>query len=315
MSVFTTVSTDELSAFLRDYDLGALTGMRGTTSGVENTNYFVSTTAGEYVLTLFESTPAEDLPFFIGVMDHLAAHDVPSPAPYPDRNGRFLRTLNGRPAIVVRRLHGAAVETPGAAQLAQVGDYLSRIHLSGAGEKYQRNDPRGVQWRAMQIERLRPVLARDEFTALQREVELQAAIDDSVLPCGILHADLFRDNVLFSGHVLSGILDFYYACSGSYLYDLAVTINDWCFDDHDAWHTERCGELLSNYQARRTLNDAEWRMLPLMLRRAALRFLLSRLGDWHFPREGELIQKKDPARFRRILALHQSYPDLISAAD
>lgn len=305
MSVYTRVSRDELSTFLRGYSVGELVDFEGISAGIENTNYFVNTTAGSYVLTLFEQHPAEELPWFLDLMHHLSAKGVPSADPIADQAGNFLLHLCGKPAALVQRLRGKHVPTPNQAQCRAIGLVLAELHIAGQSFTATRSDGRSPSWAEHAGKQLLPKLPAAEQRQLQTELQAQAACQWHELPSGVIHADLFHDNALFEGNHVSGVIDFYYACNGQWLYDLAVVVNDWCSQEDGDIDTVRCHAFLEGYQEQRTLSPAEQAAWPMMLRRAALRFWLSRLQDQYSPREGELTQIKDPAVFGRILAAHQ----------
>ena len=303
MSVYTTVELQQLEAFLLAYDLGALIGYQGISDGVENTNYFVTTTGGRYVLTLFESIGFDDLPYYLDLMAFLAEHGVPSAHPLPDRQGAYLHILKSKPAALVQRLPGASVTDPNLQQCRAIGEALGHLHVKGLTFAGQRDHTRGPHWRSQTAEQLLPFLNAEDAALLQAEVKFQAQFTRSGLPWGVIHADLFRDNALFSGDRLTGIIDFYYACNSVLLYDLAVTVNDWCFLDN-MLDAENTLAILSAYHANRPLQANEHTNWPAMLRVAALRFWLSRLQDQFFPRSGALTQIKDPNEFKRILRAH-----------
>lgn len=306
MSVFTPVSHAQLQRFLRRYDLGPLLGLQGIGEGVENTNYFVDTTDGRWVLTLFERLNPRDLPFFLGLMEHFARHRLPCPRPVADQDGRLLGRLNRRPATLVRRLSGQSVLFPTTTQCAAVGKLLGDLHLAARRYSARCRNSRGPSWRAATARKLLPRAGRADAELIRSELAAQAGLDMSRLPQGVIHADLFRDNVLFVGPKLSGVIDFYYACNDALLYDLAVTVNDWCFTPTGRYRPARAEALLKAYQRRRKLTAAEWKAWPLTLRAAAFRFYLSRLHDWTFRRKGDVVHVKDPAEYRRILEHHRS---------
>ncbi len=301
MSVYTPVGRAELESFLRHYDLGALVDFEGISAGIENTNYFVTTTAGEFVLTLFEALSAEELPYFLDLMAYLAEHGVPSAHPMPDEQGRYLRTLNGKPAALVRRLPGHNVEAPNPVQCAELGKAVGHMHVVGQDFPGRRDNPRGPHWWAETAAKVLPRLAPDAARLLEAELAFQRQHAHDALPRGVIHADLFRDNALFVGDRLTGIIDFYYACNDVLLYDVAVTVNDWCTTDTGELDSPRLDAFLDAYRQERDFTAAERAAWPVMLRAAALRFWLSRLQDQLFPREGELTHIKDPDVFRQIL--------------
>ena len=287
--------------------MGGLVGFEGITTGVENTNYFVDTGAGRWVLTLFERQRHEDLPYFLNLMAHLADHGVPSPRPVADREGEFLRWLNDRPAALVQRLSGASVTRPDIVHCRAVGGVLADLHRVGASFKGYRASCRGPAWWEQTGRELLPRLDPDDAALLRDELAFQARFRHVRLPSGVIHADLFRDNVLFEGTRLSGLIDFYFACNDVLLYDLAVTVNDWCVQLDGAFDDSRVHALVHAYAQRRPLTTDETEAWPVLLRAAALRFWLSRAYDWHFPRDGEMIDARDPEPFKRLLLLHRGH--------
>lgn len=301
MSVYTTVERDELEEFLRHYRLGELVDYEGISAGIENTNYFVTTSRGQYVLTLFEALSAEELPYFLDLMAHLAEHKVPSAHPMPDEQGRYLRTLNGKPAALVVRLAGHSVEAPSTDQCAELGRSVGHMHVVGQAFGNHRKNRRGPHWWLETAREVLPKLSEVETSLLNTELEFQRQHRHDTLPQGVIHADLFRDNALFVGDQLTGIIDFYYACNDVLLYDVAVTVNDWCTRPDGSLDTHRLEAFLTAYQGERRFTDAEHAAWPVMLRAGALRFWLSRLKDMHFPREGEITHIKDPTVFQHIL--------------
>jgi len=301
MSVYTSVSRTQLNAWLAAFDLGELEEFKGIASGIENTNYFVSTSRGRYVLTLFEKLQPDELPFYLGLMTHLSARGIPCPRPIPNRRGDVLGTLCGKPATLVSRLPGRDVEAADASQCAQVGSMLARMHLAGQDYPQTMPNPRGrTWWRAAALEVI-PRMPDDEVRLLEAELVFQSGVDSQALPRGAIHADLFRDNVLFDGAAVGGVIDFYFACTDFLLYDLAITVNDWCLADDSGLDPVRSRALLEAYHSVRPLIAQERAAWPRLLRAGALRFWLSRLFDFHCPRPGELTFAKDPAHFRRVL--------------
>jgi homoserine kinase type II len=314
MAVFTEVSADEASRLLHDLDLGELRALRGIEGGIENTNYFVTSQAGdvtrEWVLTLFERLGFEQLPFYLHLMKHLARRGVPVPDPQGNRDGDILHTVCGKPAALVNRLRGHSELAPKALHCALVGDMLARMHL--AAQDYEREQPnlRGLAWWNQTAAVVLPFLDTAASTLLRSELAYQnhvaASAAYAALPRGPVHADLFRDNVMFdegpAGVELTGFFDFYFAGVDTWLFDIAVCLNDWCIDlatgRHDA---PRAEALLRAYDARRPLQSAERELLPALLRAGALRFWISRLWDFHLPREASMLQAHDPAHFERVL--------------
>lgn len=304
MSVFTTVTEAQLRTWLGNYPLGELIELKGIASGITNTNYFVTTTTGRYVLTLFEKNSAEELPYFLDLMSHLAEHGIPCPAPVRMHDCKSLGILNEKPAALVTCLRGKSLEQPTTRHCAEIGLVLAKMHIAGASFDKTMINPRGRDWRIETAAEILPLMDADTAGLLSRELEYQAGHPAGDLPQGVIHADLFRDNVLFDGDELGGLIDFYYACNDALLYDLAIAVNDWCFEADGCLDASRVDALLAAYQSVRVLTDAEESAWPLMLRIAALRFWLSRLYDFHFPQEGELIHAKDPQHFQHILQCH-----------
>lgn len=301
MSVYTTINDEELIGFLANYQAGMLENFEGIDAGIENTNYFVDTDKGRYVLTIFEQHTAKELRFFLDLTAFLAEHGIPCAHPRPAKQGDYLTELKNKPAALVDRLAGASIDEPNERQCAAVGDVLARMHLVGQDFWQQRGNERGPHWWHETGKALNGHLSESENTLLKQELEFQSAARKLDLPRGIIHADLFRDNVLFIDDRLSGMIDFYYACSDTLLYDVAVTVNDWCCNDDGSLDEERSRALLAAYAAVRPITDNERPAWPVMLRAGALRFWLSRLYDKHFPRPGEITHTKDPDVFRRIL--------------
>ena len=306
MSVFTPVSESQLAAWLKNYSVGALTALEPIAAGIENTNYFVTTSQGRYVLTLFERLPAVELPFYLELMAHLARHGIPCPAPIADLADRYLSSLNSKPATLVTRLAGASLENPGAAECAELGALLARMHLAGRSYGGYVENPRGPKWWRSAAGEVRHALDPARAALLEGELRFQAEHRHPDLPRGAVHADLFRDNALFLGGRISGVFDFYFAGVDCFAYDLAVCVNDWCLvaPERDRRLDEpKALALLGAYHAIRPLEAAERDAWPVMLRAAALRFWLSRLHDKYLPRPGELVKVHDPEHFGDILAL------------
>ena len=307
MSVFTTVTPAQLEVWLRNYSIGTLVDLQGITAGIENTNYFVTTTRGRFVLTLFEKLTPQELPFYLNLMAHLASHGVPSPRPIADQSGALLGELNGKPAALVTFLTGKDLERAGPAQCRQVGAMLADIHVAGRSYRQTMDNPRGPRWWSAVMPELAPFLRADDAQLLREEVRFQSRHRLTDLPRGAIHADLFRDNVLFDGDRVSGVIDFYFACTDALLYDVAITVNDWCVDEKGTLDESLAQELLRGYRASRPFVAEEHAAWPVMLRAGALRFWVSRLYDFHLPRPGELTHAKDPDHFHRILKQHVAY--------
>jgi len=304
MSVFTTVSREQLESWLKHYSIGTLVSFEGIAAGIENTNYFVTTSEGRHVLTLFEKLKAHELPFYLNLQDHLAAKGVPCPRPLRDRAGGFLGELNGKPAALVSFLPGKDVAAPSADQCAQAGALLAAIHAAGQSYDGRMDNPRGSAWWTTVTPEILPLLDAEDAALLRDEIAFQARHDHGKLPRGAIHADLFRDNVLFDRGRISGVIDFYFACTGALLYDVAIAVNDWCLADEGRIESGRAAALLEAYARQRPFTAGERGAWSQMLRAGALRFWVSRLYDFHLPRPGELTHAKDPGHFRQILAGH-----------
>jgi len=301
MSVYTTVEETELQEFLSHYQLGQLVACQGISAGIENTNYFVTTTQGQFVLTLFEQYSYEELPYFLELMAYLNENQVPSAHPCPDNEGHYLRYLNGKPAALVQRLRGKEMRQPTVEQCAVLGQELGHLHVVGCDFPHYRANQRGPSWWHGTGKRLLPYLQGADAALLRSELRFQYGYSAIDLPRGVIHADLFRDNALFEGDKLCGIIDFYYACHDVLLYDVAVTVNDWCSLPDGELDKVRMNALLEGYQEQRPFTDEERRAWGVMLRAAALRFWVSRLKDLHFPRAGEMTHTKNPNEYRDIL--------------
>lgn len=301
MSVFTTVTNDQMKKWLQAYPLGGLVALQGIASGITNTNYFVTTSAGRFVLTLFERNTAEELPYFISLMSHLADHGIPCPKPVANTHGDCLAELNGKPAVLVSCLQGRDIASPSAAHCAEVGRVLAEMHVAGQSFPDSMADPRGKAWRLATAAKVSGFLGHESRTMLETELMRANDMGAEALPKGVIHADLFRDNVLFDDHKVGGVIDFYYACNDVLLYDVAIAVNDWCSNEDATLDDGRVKALLQAYHAVRPLTESEHECWPEMLRVAALRFWLSRLYDLHFPQEGELTHAKEPQHFERIL--------------
>ncbi len=307
MSVFTKITHEELREFLRRYPVGELIGYTGIGEGVENTNYFVDTADGRWVLTIFERLNYADLPFFLGLMDHLARRGLPSALPARTHDHQTLTTLKDKPAALVRRLVGGSVLFPNLEQCRQVGLALGEMHQGALSYEGRCENSRGPAWRAATAAALLPKVDGETRRFIEDELAAQAALDLARLPQGVIHADLFKDNVLFVDDRLSGVIDFYYACNDALLYDVAVTLNDWCFEPDGRFNAARAQALVSAYRGCREFTDAEHAAWALTLRAAAFRFYLSRLYDWVFPRSGDVVHVKDPAQYRRVLEHHRAH--------
>ena len=313
MAVFTPVTEEQAALLMSQLGLGELTELRGIEGGIENTNYFATTDLGDYVLTLFERLNHEQLPFYLYLMKHLAEKGIPVPNPAANSDGDILHTLCEKPAAVVNRLLGKSQLTPDAVHCAAVGAMMARMHL--AGEDYNRSQPnlRGLAWWNDTVPVVLPYLEEDQARLLQSELAFQNHIAQGAayqaLPKGPVHADLFRDNVMFDGEKLTGFFDFYFAGNDTWLFDLSVCMNDWCIDLNSGEHApEKALAMLNAYQEVRPLRSAERQLLPAMLRAGALRFWISRLWDFHLPREASMLKPHDPTHFERVLRARLTSP-------
>jgi len=321
MAVFTEVSPSEAGELVLALGLGELRELRGIQGGIENTNYFLTTDRGDYVLTLFERLTSEQLPFYLHLMKHLAQRGIPVPEPHAlpssaspaNPDGQLLHQLSGKPAAVVDRLRGKSELAPAEAHCAAVGEMLARMHL--AGRDYPRCQPnlRGLAWWNETVPVVLPYLDEPQAALLRSELAYQnhvaAGSAYAALPRGAIHADLFRDNAMFEQGRLTGFFDFYFAGVDSWLFDIAVCLNDWCVDLPAGVHDPvRAAAFLQAYAGVRPLAAAERQLLPAMLRAGALRFWISRLWDFHLPREAAMLQPHDPAHFERVLRERVTHP-------
>ena len=306
MAVFTEVSFDEAAVFLSLLDLGQLQTIKAAAGGIENTNYFVDTDQGHFVLTLFERLTFEQLPFYLHLMKHLAARGIPVPDPTASATGEILHRLKGKPAAVVNKLRGHSELRPTAAHCAAVGDMLARMHLAGLDYPQAQGNLRGLPWWNQTVPSVLPHLTSCQRSLLLSELAYQNHIASSSvyqgLPQGAVHADLFRDNVMFEGAQLTGFFDFYFAGCDTFLFDIGVCLNDWCVDlTSGASAQDRADAFMSAYQQVRPLTPQERSLLPALQRAAALRFWLSRLWDFYLPREAAVLSPHDPTHFERVL--------------
>jgi homoserine kinase type II len=309
MAVYTEVSDDDLAEFIATYNLGGLLSYKGIAEGVENTNYLVHTEKGPYFLTLYEKRVAPaDLPFFLGLMEHLAQAGINCPTPVRDGNGRMLRELAGKPAALVTFLEGVWIRRPQARHCWAVGQAMARLHLAGQSFKLARVNALGLAgWRPLygsfrsRAEEVAPGVS----AIIEQELDHLQANWPADLPRGIIHADLFPDNVFFLGDALSGLIDFYFACNDAFAYDIAATLNAWCFETDHAFNVTKGQALLKGYQSARALTGSERQALPLLARGAALRFLLTRAYDWLHTASDALVSRKDPQEYLRRLRFHR----------
>jgi len=303
MSVYTTVTAADLDAWLARYTVGGLVDLAPIATGIENTNYFVTTEKGRYVLTLYERLPAAELPFYLNLMAHLARAGVEVPAPEPDRTGALFSLLNGKPAGLVTRIEGASVHDPSPAHCALVGAALARLHVASQRYRPRLANRRGLSWWRQTARIVQPFLTAPQRELLTAELEFQAGYAKGALPKGAIHGDLFCNNVLFADGRVAGIIDFGFAATDYFAYDLAITVNDWCRagPGEAALDEARVSALVGAYDEGRPLTEDERARWQGLLRAAALRFWVSRLHDLYLPRPGELTHAHDPVEFERIL--------------
>jgi homoserine kinase type II len=309
VAVYTEVPDDALAAFVAEYDIGAVLSFKGIAEGVENTNYFLHTEAGNFILTLYEKRVNEaDLPFFIHLMEHLAARGLTCPQPLRNRAGESLGRLAGRPAALVTFLEGLSIRRPGPRHCGALGEALARLHEAGRDFGMRRENALSLEgWPPLyeaakaQADGVAPGLAE----RIRSELSYLEAHWPRELPVGVIHADLFTDNVFFIGENLSGIIDFYFACTDFLAYDLAICLNAWCFENDGSFNITKARALLAGYERVRRLEDAEVASLPVLCRGSALRFMLTRLVDWLNVPPGALVKPKDPLEYDRKLAFHR----------
>ena len=311
MAVYTDVAAEDLTKFLAGYELGELLSYKGIAEGVENSNFLVHTGQGHYILTLYEKrVAAGDIPFFLALMEHLAARGITCPQPVKNRNGETLGHLCGRPAAVVTFLDGMWIRRPDPRHCYALGAALARLHLAGADFAPKRRNALSVEgWRPLYEQRS---LARRHRAAGPRQDHRRRARSSGAdtgranLPQGVIHADLFPDNVFFLGNALSGLIDFYFACTDTLAYDVAICLNAWCFEPDHSYNVTKGRELLQGYLRTRPLSPAELDAIPLLARGSAMRFLLTRLTDWLNVPEGALVRPKNPMEYFRKLRFHQT---------
>jgi homoserine kinase type II len=307
MAVYTDVSFEDLEQLLRSYDIGAPLSFKGIAEGVENSNFYLQTDRGAFILTLYEKRvdPA-DLPFYLGLMEHLARRGIVCPQPVPDRNGALSGMLNGRHCAIVTFLTGLSLRRPGAVACGAAGATLARLHLAGADFPLTRANALGpAGWAPLASAcAARADSVEDGLGALIGETLPKLTAAWPRLPAGVIHADLFPDNVLFVNEAVSGVIDFYFACNDMFMYDLAVMLNSWCFEMDGSYNITKGKALIGAYRAARTLDADEIAALPLLMQGAAMRFLLTRLYDWLHHPEGALVRPKDPREYSKKLRFH-----------
>ena len=310
MAVYTDITEDDLRNFLTQYDVGSLTSYKGIAEGVENSNFLLHTTKDPLILTLYEKRVEKfDLPFFLGLMQHLAAKGLSCPLPLPRKDGELLGELSGRPAALISFLEGMWLRKPEAKHCREVGKALAAMHLAGEGFEIKRPNALSVEgWKVLweKSEDRADEVEKGLKDEIRPEIDYLAAHWPKDLPAGVIHADLFQDNVFFLGDELSGLIDFYFACNDLLAYDVSICLNAWCFEKDGAYNVTKGKALLEGYQSVRPLSEAELEALPLLARGSALRFFLTRLYDWLTTPEGALVVKKDPLEYLRKLRFHRS---------
>ncbi|MFJ1307568.1 homoserine kinase [Agrobacterium sp. P15N1-A] len=310
MAVYTDITEDDLRNFLTQYDVGSLTSYKGIAEGVENSNFLLHTTKDPLILTLYEKrVEKNDLPFFLGLMQHLAAKGLSCPLPLPRKDGELLGELSGRPAALISFLEGMWLRKPEAKHCREVGKALAAMHLAGEGFEIKRPNALSVEgWKVLwdKSEARADEVEKGLKDEIRPEIDYLAAHWPKNLPAGVIHADLFQDNVFFLGDELSGLIDFYFACNDLLAYDVSICLNAWCFEKDGAYNVTKGKALLEGYQSVRPLSEAELEALPLLARGSALRFFLTRLYDWLTTPEGALVVKKDPLEYLRKLRFHRS---------
>ncbi len=287
--------------FLECYSVGALLAYHGINEGIENTNYFVDTTKGQFVLTIFEQQSSDNLPYFLKLMAYISDANLPVPTPVPDKQRNYLQELRGKPSVLITRLSGQTIRTATVEQCYMLGRMLATVHLTASNFKHQRANQRGLAWCRDINARVRSCLNLEDADLLDRELRHHNDYPLTDIPAGTIHADLFRDNVLFEHGRLTGLIDFYYACNDKFIYDIAITVNDWCVKPDGRFDLKKYHAFIAAYQQLRTFNKNEQLQWQNALRHAALRFWLSRLYDKHFPRRGHITHTKDPNFIKNIL--------------
>lgn len=314
MSVFTPVSHEELRQWLVGFPAGELVDMQGISAGIDNSNFFVTTTQATYVLTLFERLSEPEIDYYMKLMLHLSNH-IPVAPPVLDNEGRLYRTLNGKKAALITKLPGKNILEPAVKECRMIGDALARLHKAGLEFTQHMPQPRGLGWCLKTADSVKPFLTPQELKELNIETDHHASKQYDALPQGVIHADLFRDNVLFDNGNISGIIDFYFSGEGSLLYDVAIVVNDWCLNPDYTIDMDRYRAFISAYQAVRPFTEAEIALWPDILRLGALRFWLSRLYDKYLPRPGSLVHVHNPDHFRNILQMHAAPSQVLTLAE
>lgn len=301
MSVYTVITETELKQFLTTYDLGELVAFEGISAGIENTNYFVDTSKGRFVLTIFEHHSADELKYFMNIMAFMAEHNIPAAHPAATLSGDYITELKGKPASLVARLQGSGVDSPSEKQCEVIGENLAKFHLASLTFDEHRANDRGLDWMSQTLDIIADHIDGQEKEIISKEITYLSGFEFDKLPAGVIHADLFCDNALFDGNELTGIIDLYYACNFAFLFDLAVLVNEWARKPDHLLDEQKVEKMLNAYQSVRPLTQSEINSWNAAQRLGALRFWLSRLKDKALPREGEMTQIKDPNVFKTLL--------------
>ena len=313
MSVFTSIDSPQLESFLSAFPVKKLIQFKGIEAGITNSNFFVDAQCGYYVLTIVEHESSDDVEWFMHLLAFLHRNNIPCAKPIASETGEYSKTLAGKPATLVERLSGKEITSVSTANCSQIGEVLAQLHVSCLDYSSHRTDSRGPEWRDQTARKIRTKLMPDEKQLLDEKMSAQYAQTMERLPSSVIHADLFRDNVLFDAGKIGGIIDFYYACTGCMLYDLAITFNDWCRDENKSVNQKKAGALLRGYEKIRALETTEREAWPMAVQCAALRFWLSRVHDFHFPCAGVITSVHNPLPFKKILLERSaSYADLTS---
>jgi homoserine kinase type II len=309
LAVYTDIAEDDLKWFLTEYDAGTLLSYKGIAEGVENSNFLLHTSKAPLILTLYEKrVEKSDLPFFLGLMQHLSAGGLSCPLPLPRKDGALLGTLSGRPAALISFLEGMWLRKPEAKHCREVGKALAQMHVAGEGFALTRPNALSLEgWQTLwdkseaRVDEVEPGLQNE----IRSDLNFLRAYWPKDLPAGVIHADLFPDNVFFLGDELSGLIDFYFACNDLLAYDVSICLNAWCFEKDGAYNITKGMQMLEGYQSVRPLSEAEIKALPVLSRGSALRFFLTRLYDWLTTPEGAMVTKKDPLEYLRKLRFHR----------
>ena len=301
MSVFTSVSESEMQSVLKHFDIGTLISLEGIAQGVTNTNYFVTTTQDRFVLTIFEVLTQQELPFYLNLMKHLSHHGVAAPEPIAQKNGELSLLIHGKAACLISCLSGKDVGNPNLNQCYNAGVMLAKMHLATRNFTMKMDNPRFKHWWQKQAQKLYPLMQVEDAKLLAETIDYLDKHPDTHMPSGVIHADLFKDNVLINGDKVTGFIDFYYACNGSFIYDIAITVNDWAHEQGTLFDEKKIDRFISGYESVRPLQTQEHTYLNTARQAACVRFWVSRMLDYYFPAEGEITYVKDPFVFRDML--------------